>query len=107
DATDSFSSLWRKALREITVREVRAGLGFDRGQQEFHRSIIENLPDQLSPDEIRRTLTAIGKTITLVVALDEFDRLTNPEVAALVADTVKSLSDTAAPVTVIIIGVAH
>jgi hypothetical protein len=48
----------------------------------------------------------IGQSITLLLAIDEFDRLTDRTVPALVADTIKSLSDAAVPATLILIGVA-
>lgn len=106
DATDDFSSLWRKILQDITVLETREGLGFEARQQETHRRLIDGLPDQLRPDDIRRTLSYVGQSVTLIVAIDEFDRLTDPAVPALVSDTIKALSDSAAPATVILIGVA-
>lgn len=106
DATDDFSSLWRKVLQEITVMEIREGIGFDAKQQQSHRQLIETLPEKLRPDDVRRVLAYAGQAMTLVVAIDEFDRLTDRNVAALVADTVKSLSDSASPATVILIGVA-
>ena len=106
DATDDFSSLWRKVLQEITVLEIREGIGFDAKKKQLHRKLVEALPEVLRPDDIRRTLTFAGQSITLVIAIDEFDRLTDRVVAALVADTVKALSDSASPATVILIGVA-
>lgn len=106
DATDDFSSLWRKVLQEIMVLEVREGIGFDAKQQESHRRLIDSLPETLRPDDIRRALAAVDQSVTLVIAIDEFDRLTNRAVSALVADTIKSLSDSGTPATVILIGVA-
>lgn len=106
DATDDFSTLWRKVLQEITVLEVRETIGFDAKQQETHRRLIDELPNDLRPDDVRRALGYIGQSVTLVVALDEFDRLTDKTVAALIADTIKSMSDSATPATIILIGVA-
>jgi Cdc6-like AAA superfamily ATPase len=106
DATDDFSSLWRKILQEITLLEVREGIGFSAKQQASHRRLVDDLPQVLRPDDIRRALAFVGQSLTLVVAIDEFDRLTNRTVPALVADTIKTLSDAATPATVILIGVA-
>src|SRR5262245_12675617 len=75
DATDDFSSLWRKVLRDITVLEVREGLGFDAKRNESHRRLIDSLPQDLRPDDIRRALAFVGQSATLVIAIDEFDRL--------------------------------
>lgn len=106
DATDNFSSLWRKVLQEITVLEVRDGIGFDAKQHKSHKRLIDSLPEELRPDDIRRALALVGQSAMLVVAIDEFDRLTDRSVPALVADTIKALSDSATPATVILIGVA-
>ena len=106
DATDSFSSLWKKVLREITVREFQDGIGFTAKAHETNRRLIDDLPENLSPDDVRRVLASVGQSATLLIAIDEFDRLTDRSVPQLVADTIKSLSDAAAPATVILIGVA-
>ena len=75
-------------------------------QQASHRRLIDKLPETLRPDDVRRALSLVGQSTTLVVVVDEFDRLTNQDVPELMADTIKSLSDSAAPATVILIGVA-
>jgi len=106
DATDDFSSLWRKVLREIRILEVREAFGFSTTQQESYRRLIDTLPDQLRPDDIRQALALVSQSAMLVAAIDEFDRLTDANVSALIADTVKTLSDAAVPATVILIGVA-
>ncbi len=106
DVTDDYSTLWRKALQDITVQQVRDGIGFDAKQVETHRRLIDELPQELRPDDIRRALAFVGQSALLVVALDEFDRLADRDVPSLVADTIKSLSDAAVPATVILIGVA-
>jgi len=107
DATDDFSSLWRKVLQDITLTELRDGIGFTSQQQASHRRLVDNLPETLRPDDIRRALSLVGQSTTLVVVVDEFDRLSNKDVPQLMADTIKSLSDSATPATVILIGVAE
>ncbi len=106
DATDSFSTLWRKVLQEITVVEVQSGIGFTAEAHMSHKRLVDNLPNDLRPDDVRRALSAIGQSVTLVVAIDEFDRITDPSVAQLVSDTIKAMSDTATPATILLIGVA-
>jgi Cdc6-like AAA superfamily ATPase len=106
DATDNFSSLWFKVLQEITIIELHEGMGFGAQQTHTHRQLIKTLPETLRPDDVRRTLTFVGQSNTLVIAIDEFDRLADKSVAGLVADTIKALSDSASPATVILIGVA-
>lgn len=106
DAADDFSSLWRKVLTEIVVSETKEGIGYGAQRQELHRRLVDGLPAELRPGDILRTLASLGEAGTLVVVIDEFDRLTDRTVPALIADTIKALSDSATHATVILIGVA-
>jgi Cdc6-like AAA superfamily ATPase len=106
DASDDYSSLWRKALRDIIVTQSRPGIGFTAEQNEVSQSIIDALPEKLTPDEVRRTLTHLARGLTLVVVFDEFDRIQNTVVTATMADTIKMLSDYSVSATILLIGVA-
>ena len=86
DGVDSFSNLWKKALADWD-------LGTD-------------LPDNASPDDVRRVLSNIATNTIPVIVFDEFDRLVKGSATMLMADTIKSLSDHSVPSTVIIVGVA-
>ena len=106
DASDDYSSLWRKLLRDVVVTESKVGVGFNADQIEIHRSVIENLPEKLTPDDVRRTLENLARGINLVPVFDEFDRVTDETAKSLMADTIKLLSDYSIDATVIMIGVA-
>ena len=106
DASDDYSSLWRKALRDIIVTKSRPGIGFTADQIEVSQSVVDALPDALSPDEIRRVLTHLAQGVTLVVVFDEFDRVQSNLVTVTMADTIKMLSDYSVPATILLIGVA-
>lgn len=106
DSTDSFSSLWRKIFREIIFTETREGIGFTASTEISTRRLIDDLPETLSPDDIRQILSQISVSSQVIVVIDEFDRLTDHAVPQLVSDTIKSLSDASVPATVILIGVA-
>lgn len=69
--------------------------------------MVEDLPEDIRPDDVRRLLADLSRQTTLIVGIDEFDRLTNPEVAPLMADTIKALSDASVPATIFLIGVAE
>lgn len=107
DASDDYSSLWRKALRDIIVTKSRPGIGFTADQIEVSQSVVDALPDALSPDEIRRVLTHLAQGVTLVVVFDEFDRVQSNLVTVTMADTIKMLSDYSVPATILLIGVAN
>jgi len=106
DASDNFSSLWRKILQDVVVTEHKPRMGFTPEQVEISRHIIDELPEQISPDDVRRALDALSRGVTLVLVFDEFDRLTEARVRGLMSDTIKSLSDYSCHATIVVIGVA-
>ncbi len=106
DGTDTFSSLWRKALRDITMSHERPGIGFNSQVQQSVTKLIDTLPQELTPDIVRSALGQISTIVRTLIVFDEFDRLSAKEVSVLMADTLKALSDYTVPVTVLLIGVA-
>jgi Cdc6-like AAA superfamily ATPase len=107
DATDDFTSLWKKVLRELTITETKEGIGFAAEQIHTRKRLIDALPDRLSPDDIKRTLMSISANTMLVVGIDEFDRLADEAAAEQISDTIKALSDGGCPATILLIGVAE
>src|SRR5262249_57436566 len=69
-------------------------------------SVADDLPAEITPDVVLQALVESGQQGTLLVIVDEFDRLPAGVDSRLFADTIKVLSDYAAPVTVILVGVA-
>jgi Cdc6-like AAA superfamily ATPase len=106
DASDDYSTLWRKALRDIIVTKSRPGIGFTADQIQVSQSVVEALPDVLTPDEVRRVLTQLAQGGILIVVFDEFDRIQSRIVTVTIADTIKMLSDYSVPATILLIGVA-
>jgi Cdc6-like AAA superfamily ATPase len=106
DGTDTFTSLWRKALQDIVITKTRLGIGFGDKSDVTQASVVSDLPSVLSPDDVRRALDQLSRGATLLIAFDEFDRLADKSITALMADTIKTLSDYAVPATVLLIGVA-
>ncbi|MFC3206099.1 nSTAND1 domain-containing NTPase [Aquamicrobium soli] len=106
DGTDTFTSLWRKALSDIRYTHEQRGAGFTGEVTKVDTALIDQLPQELTPNDIRRVLSNLSQQVNLIVAFDEFDRLSNPAVSVLMADTIKTLSDYAVSATVLLIGVA-
>lgn len=106
DASDNFSTLWRKQLQDIITTESRPDFGFNADAIEVNRNVLDTLPEHLSPDDVRRALEQLSKGVILVPIFDEFDRLRDGHVATLMADTIKALSDYSVDATVLLIGVA-
>ena len=106
DASDTFTSLWKKQLRDIAFAETRRGVGFQSNDVEVNRSIVDGLPKTLTPDIIRQTLAHLSNQVILVAIFDEFDRVVNTNISTLMADTIKGLSDYGIKATIVLIGVA-
>jgi Cdc6-like AAA superfamily ATPase len=103
DGTDSFSSLWHKAFRELSIVIGNKKAGFV-SQLNLKSSLDELLPDEVAPDDVRYALTKFDQE-TLII-LDEVDRIQDEETKRLLADTIKNLSDHAVKTTLVLVGVA-
>jgi Cdc6-like AAA superfamily ATPase len=103
DQDDTFGSLWQKALSEIEIVERDEGIGFRPRVPATRRSLAEELPEQTTPDAIRRILQHLGESVLI---FDEFDRIQDMRTQRLLADTIKNLSDNSIPATLVLVGVA-
>lgn len=106
DAGDSFSSIWRKAMRDITHTQPQLGIGFTATPTQTITSMADRLPAVVQPDDVRRLLTELSTQMPTLIILDEFDRVMDMQVSVLVADTIKALSDFGAAASLLLIGVA-
>jgi Holliday junction resolvasome RuvABC ATP-dependent DNA helicase subunit len=103
DATMTFSSLWHKIMREISLTTNAPGIGFTTSPASSTTTLNQHLPPEVTPDDVRHVLARIGKTM---IVIDELDRLEHSAVTSLLADTVKTLSDHAVDCTLLLVGVA-
>ena len=104
DSGDDYSTIWKKVFMEIIELRDRHKLKLSPNVNKLLRSLVPK--KKIDPDLVRRTLAEIGMEVLLVIVLDEFDTITDPDLRRLIADTVKVLSDRSTPATVIMIGVA-
>ena len=105
DASDTYSTLWRKMFSEITMTQGKPGIGFNSTSDFLSRTVADELPETITPDIVRRVLTNLGQGRLLIAIIDEFDRL-DESVTTQIADTIKMLSDHAVPATLVLVGVA-
>lgn len=105
DTGDSFTSLWKKAFRDIVITRTTDGIGFNATTSSSQTTLDSRLSDEVAPDDVRRLVQSLG-TGSVLFIFDEFDRLSDQSVAGLMADTIKAFSDYAVPATILIIGVA-
>lgn len=107
DIGDDFSSIWRKALRDISFTRELPGVGFKPGMRHEQHSMADRLPAVVQPDDVRRLLAQLGAEKPVLIVLDEFDRIADEQVSIMVADTIKALSDFGVPASILLIGVAE
>lgn len=88
----TFAEMWREILKQLPV--VRGDETLD---------LSELLSDNPTSEEIRGLLTHLDNPAIIVI--DEFDRV-DQDVATQMSDTIKTVSDRALPVTLVIVGVA-
>lgn len=75
-------------------------------QQQYEQLNASNLlSNTVTAESVRRALTVISQGVVPILIIDEFDRL-GRDVKRQMADTIKTLSDHAVGVTVILVGVA-
>jgi Cdc6-like AAA superfamily ATPase len=100
---DTLESIWRNMLADIQMSVP--GVGFEAQPRPQPYNFADLLPEQLSPDAIRRSVGTLAKSVVPIFIIDEFDRLPK-DVRRAFADIIKSLSDHAVPATMILVGVA-
>ena len=103
DSSMNFSSLWHKVLREISINSSQPGIGFTAPDKQTSTPLSTYLPENVTPDDVRHLFARLGKSL---VVIDELDRLTDSAAATMLADTIKTLSDHAVDVTLLLVGVA-
>ncbi|BEP54562.1 AAA family ATPase [Variovorax sp. V118] len=105
DATDTFDSVWRKALEQAGVTQQRQSIGFTTESKTVVMQAADLLGGLATPDSVRRCLTTLSQHFVPVFVIDEFDRL-GVEARRAFADCIKALSDHSVPATVLLVGVA-
>jgi len=108
DISDSYSSLWAKAFKDIEAAKRQPAIGFGglRNPLTAPPTPLDFALNSETPDGVRRSLQEMSTTASLIVIFDEFDRIRRPEAITAMADTIKTLSDHAVNATVLLIGVA-
>ncbi len=107
-SSDNFDSIWRKVFNEIAVVSKVAKFGFGTGDSQVVTSASKYLTTvkEITPDQVRIGMKILTEGSPLAVFLDEFDRVADPATHGFFADTLKTLSDEAISVTVVLVGVA-
>lgn len=108
DTTDTFDSLWRKAIDEM---QIVAALRTDERSENLRNTLDvsrEGLQEvkSIRPNDVRKHLRMASSVSECVVFVDEFERLKDPMAPSLFAETIKILSDQSIAATIVLVGVA-
>src|SRR5205823_1339267 len=105
DPTDDFSSLWHKVFRELQVKmQGHQPPGLTAQATTETVALDEFLNKKVAPDDIRYVLTRVPQSIVIII--DEIDRIEDGQATTLLADTIKTLSDHSVDATLVLVGVA-
>jgi Cdc6-like AAA superfamily ATPase len=106
DSGDNYVTLWKKILSQLDLIQNAPTIGFQMKMFEESTRAAKAIGDDITPDSIRRLLTVLAGSGIVIMIFDEFDRIVDQDVRRAMADTIKSLSDNAVGVTLVIVGVA-
>jgi Cdc6-like AAA superfamily ATPase len=102
--SDTFSSIWRRAISTCPLAAVSRGVGFGATANIEFTSGSALLPQSdFGPGEVLQVLRSAK--VPLVFVFDEFDRVHDKSVANPMADLLKSITDHHIRATVVIVGV--
>ena len=108
DDGDDYAAIWRKVFDALRFIEQRRGIGFAPALQESVRSANSLISGEgpITPHTVRTLLEQLGAGRTLVIIVDEFDRVAG-RLGTQMADTIKMLSDQSVPATLVLVGVGE
>jgi Cdc6-like AAA superfamily ATPase len=106
DTQDGFDSIWQKVLREIVLITHSKGMGFVQPETKHFVTLDSFITgtNEIHPEDIRYLLEMFQGI--LIIIIDEVDRIDDKKTIALMADTIKTLSDHSVKTTIILVGVA-
>jgi Cdc6-like AAA superfamily ATPase len=105
DTSDDFDSVWKKAFSKIEFYATKPAVGFSKPPRREQSNLADQFPQKLVPNEVIRQLESLSREAVLIIVLDEFDRLPR-STTTLLSDCIKTLSDQAVNVTLMLVGVA-
>ena len=105
DASDTFDSIWRKAIDQAGITQQQKSIGFTAESNDVILRAEDMLEGEATPDSVRRCLSNLSQRFVPVFVIDEFDRL-GVDARRAFADCIKALSDHSVRATVLLVGVA-
>jgi len=105
DADTTFKSMFKNILEEIKLYSNAPGIGF-RAEDKVHIQSLSDFiaNDDITPNNLRFIFRQLSNTVIIII--DEFDRVTSEDTKRLLADTIKNFSDYKVDTTFILVGIA-
>lgn len=104
--TETFKDIWDKALSKITFMQSTQGIGFTAEEQKEIKQLNMFVKQYDDFDSTQIVYVLENLKSHLLFIFDEFDSIEDDLTKIKMADTLKSLSDNAPHVSVLIVGVA-
>src|SRR5207248_3334893 len=93
DATDNYSSIWRKIFSRIQMTKTAPPFGLQKTGQQIDFSLLDDPPETVTPQAVLSTALTLSQACLFIPIIDEFDRLRDEEATRQFTDTIKVLSD--------------
>jgi len=103
--SDTYRTIWQKAVSKVTIIGKSRGIGFNKTEQEYFINLALPPVEQLDPMHIERIFYDFRGHLLFI--FDEFDSVTDPQTRQQMADTIKALSDNLPNISILIIGIAE
>jgi Cdc6-like AAA superfamily ATPase len=105
EASSTFSSIWRAALKDIPVAFRELGMGFTPPVHQDNGTLLDLCRTPDSSENIRHLFQTLQGRNPIII-IDEIDQIRTTGTAKQLADTIKTLSDHATNATLVLVGVA-
>jgi Cdc6-like AAA superfamily ATPase len=103
---DDFITLSKRILSQINLIQEQQKIGFEHGKQVRYVPAIEAVK-HVTLTNVVDLLGTLGTRQSVIIILDEFDRIRNKQARTAVADMIKALSDYSVPATLVLVGVGE
>jgi len=104
---DTFGTIWKRVFEEIKLKiEDSDEMLLPSTAEKIISDYTTPYGDAVTPEIVRRLLHNLAKEFLVVVVLDEFDKIEDPDARQAIAHFIKFLSDRNVAATIVLIGVA-
>src|SRR5271169_3021654 len=82
--TDSFSDIWKRVFEEIAYQAAnrKGEISLEKTERRLLKGYTGPYSDAISPDIVRRVLSMLGEDGSVVIILDEFDKVESADARA-------------------------